>query len=232
LLPLTVVENPRARRLTLRIEAGGRGLRVTVPPGISPDQIQRFVARQQQWLEGRIALIPDQSVLKAGMSVPLRGVAHRIVAREGLRGLTRATRQEGEPVLEVHGDPAHFGRRIADFLKSEARADLTALVKRHAKTLGVRPGRITLRDTVSRWGSCAASGNLSFSWRIVMAPPAVIDYLAAHEVAHLVHMNHGAAFWETCRSLNPRTDECRAWLRRNGGALHAIPFGTPAGRGD
>src|SRR5690606_38621238 len=115
------------------------------------------------------------------------------------------------------------------FLKAQARADLSMLVARHAAALGVRPGRITMRDTVSRWGTCAANRDLSFSWRIVMAPPAVIDYLAAHEVAHMREMNHGPRFWELCRSLSPRTDECREWLRRNGSALHAIPFAGPAG---
>src|SRR5690606_33940158 len=114
----------------------------------------------------RIAALPDQPALRPGMSIPLRGVPHRIVAREGVRGLTRAALTEEGPVIEVHGDSAHLGRRLADFLKQQARADLTALVTRHAAAIGARPGRITLRDTSSRWGSCASNGNLSFSWRI------------------------------------------------------------------
>src|SRR5690606_34060629 len=141
--------------------------------------------------------------------------------------LTRAAQEDGEPVIVVHGDAAHLGRRIADFLKHEARAELSARVSRHAAGIGARPGRITLRDTTSRWGSCSSSGALSFSWRIIMAPPAVIDYLAAHEVAHLREMNHGPAFWQLCRQLAPRSDECRDWLRRNGASLQAIPLARP-----
>ena len=223
ILPLTVVENRRARRLILRIEPGGRALRVTVPPGIAMTEVHRFLARQQQWIETRLKGLPDRSWLEAGMKIPFRGVPHRIEHRGG-RGLTEATKSDGEPVIAVHGDAAHLGRRLADFLKREARIELAARVDRHAASIGARPGRITLRDTRSRWGSCSSSGALSFSWRIMMAPPAVIDYLVAHEVAHLREMHHGPAFWRLCRQLAPRTDECRDWLKRNGASLMAIPF--------
>ena len=98
-------------------------------------------------------------------------------------------------------------------------------VARHARTVGIRPAGMALRDTVSRWGSCSSGRRLSFSWRIVMAPPAVLDYLAAHEVAHLREMNHGAGFWALCRDLCPATEEGRTWLKRHGASLHAIDFG-------
>jgi len=94
----------------------------------------------------------------------------------------------------------------------------------HAKTVGKPVKSMTLKDTRSRWGSCSWDGKLSFSWRIVMAPPIVIDYLAAHEVAHLREMNHGPAFWALCRKLCPEMDEAKAWLKRHGSALHAIDF--------
>lgn len=224
ILPLNIVEHQRARRLTLRIEAGGRGLRITVPPGITMEEISRFIGRHQHWLEARIGRMPDRERLEAGMKIPLRGVPHELVHRIGGRGVTRAVVGDGSPRIEVYGDAHHFGRRIADYLKREAKADLSTLVQRHAAAIGVRAGRISLRDTASRWGSCSSTGNLSFSWRIVMAPPPVIDYLAAHEVAHLKQMNHSADFWKLCRELCPKTAECKDWLKRNGAKLHAIPF--------
>ncbi len=124
--------------------------------------------------------------------------------------------------LLVPGDPAAFSRRVGDHLKALARADLLAAVERHAAALGRRPARVVLRDTTSRWGSCSSRGTLSFSWRLVLAPPFVLDYLAAHEVAHLAEMNHGPVFWDHCRRLCPRSDEARAWLKANGAGLHAI----------
>lgn len=224
-LPLRVVENHRARRLTLRIDPGGRGLRVTVPPGIGMREVERFVARHTAWLEARLHALPDTDRLSAGMKVPIRGKPHRILHRpDSARGLTRTGQDEQGAYIEVYGESAHIGRRIADFLKREARSELAELVRRHSASLGVKAGRITLRDTRSRWGSCASSGALSFSWRIMMAPAIVIDYLVAHEVAHLKEMNHSAAFWQVCRQLCPRTDECRQWLKRNGPSLQAIPF--------
>lgn len=224
-LPLRVVENHRARRLTLRIEPGGRGLRVTVPPGVGMREVEKFVLRHRAWLEARLHALPDKDRLEPGMKVPIRGKLHRIRHRpESARGLTRTGQDEAGAYIEVYGEAAHIGRRIADFLKREARGELAELVRRHSAILGVKAGPITLRDTKSRWGSCSSSGALSFSWRIMMAPATVIDYLVAHEVAHLKEMNHSAAFWQTCRQLCPRTEEGRDWLKRNGSSLQAIPF--------
>ncbi len=224
-LPLTLSQNPRARRLTLRIEAGGRGLRVTVPPGVAPREVERFLARHEGWLETRLAKFPDRPDLRPGTKLPVRGVPHLIVHEPGRRGTVTAGMVDGAPALNVHGDRLHLGRRLADHLKREAKAEIEPLVARHAAAVGRRAKAIRYRDTTSRWGSCTADGTLSFSWRIMMAPPAVIDYLVAHEVAHLKEMNHGPKFWALCRELCPRTDEARAWLKRNGGALQAIGFG-------
>ena len=223
-LPLRVVENARAKRLTLRIDAGGRGLRVTVPPGLRQGEVDRFLDRHRDWLELKLARLPDRPQLRAGVKMPLRGRPHLIVHRPGRRGTVTAGEEDGRPALYVHGEAAHLPRRLADFLKREARKDIEPLVAKHAASLGKRAKAIRFKDTSSRWGSCTADGALSFSWRIMMAPPAVIDYLVAHEVAHLREMNHGPKFWALCRELCPRTDEARAWLKRNGGALQAIRF--------
>ena len=122
----------------------------------------------------------------------------------------------------MRGDPAHVARRVTDFLKREARRDLEAAVARHAEALGVRPRSITIRDTVSRWGSCSTTGALNFSWRIVLAPPDVLDYLAAHEVAHLKEMNHSERFWALVEQLMPGMEAQRDWLRMHGAGLHAV----------
>ena len=154
----------------------------------------------------------------------MRGTPHLIVHEPGKRGTVEVAEVDGRPALVVHGDRRHLTRRVADFLKREARRDIDALLARHSATVGRRATSVRFKDTTSRWGSCTADGKLAFSWRIMMAPPTVIDYLVAHEVAHLKEMNHGPKFWALCRKLCPRTDEARAWLKRNGGALQAIGF--------
>jgi predicted metal-dependent hydrolase len=126
------------------------------------------------------------------------------------------------PILLVAGEARHLRRRLLDFLKREAKRDLEWAVIRHTLSLGVRAKAVRLRDQVSRWGSCSATGHLSFSWRLVLAPPFVLDYLAAHEVAHLRELNHSRRFWQLCEALAPQSQTARAWLRANGPALHAI----------
>lgn len=224
-LPLRIVENDRAKRLTLRIDAGGKGLRVTVPPGLRPGEVDLFLDRHRGWLETRLSRLPDRPQVRPGVKIPLRGLPHLIVHEAGRRGTVEIEVADGAPALLVHGDLAHLPRRIADFLKREAKRDIERLVARHCESVGRAATSIRYKDTSSRWGSCTAQGGLSFSWRIMMAPPTVIDYLVAHEVAHLKEMNHGPDFWALCRQLCPRTDEARAWLKRNGSALQAIDFG-------
>ena len=223
-LPLKIVENERARRLTLRIDAGGRGLRITVPPGLRHGEVDRFLHRQQGWLEQRLAKVPERPQVRPGIKVPLRGVPHLIVHEPGKRGSVTVGFEDGSPALFVHGDRRHLQRRIADFLKREAKRDIDALVDKHTASIGKKAKAVRFRDTTSRWGSCTSDGALSFSWRIMMAPAPVINYLVAHEVAHLKEMNHGPKFWKLCEELCPDTNRCKAWLKKNGGALQAIGF--------
>ena len=225
-MPLTIRENPRSTRITLRIEPGARALNLTVPVGLRRAEIDDFLDRHQGWLLTRLARFPAAGYsVRPGSTVMLRGVPHRVEHTGSLRGVTEAVTSEGRAVLRVSGMEEHAGRRVAAFLKKEARRDLEIAVKLHSRGVRKPAGTVTMKDTRSRWGSCSWDGNLSFSWRIVMAPPFVIDYLAAHEVAHLDQMNHGPDFWALCRRLCPRTDEAKDWLKRHGSQLHAIDFG-------
>ncbi|WP_420960498.1 M48 family metallopeptidase [Brucella sp. IR073] len=223
-LPLRVVENPRATRLTLRIEAGGKGLRVTIPPGLPAREVDRFLSRHEGWIETRIARLPDRAAVRPGIKIPIRGLPHLIVHEPGRGTVETAIGEDGERMLIVHGDRLHLPRRIADYLKREAQREMETLVARHTASVGRRAKAIRYKDTKSRWGSCTSDGVLSFSWRIAMAPPPVINYLVAHEVAHLIEMNHGPKFWKLCLELCPDTERCKAWLKRNGTLLQAIEF--------
>jgi predicted metal-dependent hydrolase len=153
--------------------------------------------------------------------VPLRGVPHRIVHRRGVRGTvwTEADAR-GEPQLCVAGDAPHVDRRIGDFLRREAKRELEAASLQYAAALGVKVRRIVVRDQSSRWGSCSTNGVLSYSWRLILAPSHVLQYLAAHEVAHLVEMNHSARFWRLVQRLCPTHERAKVWLDLHGTDLH------------
>lgn len=211
--------------MTLRIEPGGRALKLTVPGGLPEREVSAFLIRHQGWLMTKLARFSGESELEDGGTILVRGVAHRIERTGRLRGLTEALVIDDEAVLRVGGAEEHLRRRIADYLKKEARSELERLVAVYAGRTGRRARSLSLKDTRSRWGSCSAEGDLSFSWRIAMAPPKVIAYLAAHEVAHLQEMNHGPRFWALCESLCPETKDAKHWLKRNGTMLHAIDFG-------
>ena len=222
-LPVTVRRNARAKRMILRLAPGASGIVVTAPRQVSGRAIAEFLERHKGWVEERLTRTPALVTVTEGATIPFRGADLRLVFDEGRRS-NRFEAPGGAPCLMVGGDRQYFTRRVVDTLKREARVDLQAAVDRHAMAAGVKPRSLSLKDTKSRWGSCSSDRRLAFSWRIVMAPPPVLDYLAAHEVAHLVEMNHGPDFWALCRRLCPDMDAGRDWLKRNGAGLHAIDF--------
>jgi predicted metal-dependent hydrolase len=220
--PLRVLlrRNPRARRYSLRVSQGDGTPVLTLPPRGSLATAASFLEKHVGWLESRLAALPPRISFADGSLVPIRGVPHRIACVGG-RGLVRADADGAERRLVVSGDPAHAGRRVRDHLVKLCRGDMEEAVRRHAATLGVKPTAIRLKDTKGRWGSATAKGVLAFSWRLIMAPPFVLDYLAAHEVAHLREMNHGPRFWSHVQALCADTDAARAWLKRHGAGLLA-----------
>jgi predicted metal-dependent hydrolase len=212
--------SPRSRRFTLRVRAATRDVVLTMPTRASLKAAREFAERHSAWIGVRLKRLPRPIAFEPSAKAPLRGVEHGIVHRPGARGIVWVERGEDEPRLCVAGERPHVARRVTDFLKREAMKDLEAAVARHARALGVKPKRIVMRDTVSRWGSCSSSGRLSFSWRLILAPSFVLDYLAAHEVAHLVHMNHSQKFWSLVRRTSPDVDRAEAWLKAHGASLH------------
>ncbi|MFN3685452.1 MAG: M48 family metallopeptidase [Salinarimonas sp.] len=211
----------RARRLTLRVSSATGEVVATVPQSVAHQAVTRFVEAHAGWIATRVAKLPERVAFVAGALVPVRGVPHRIVHVAGPRAPVRVNTDEtGAPVLLVACDPLVVQSRVRDFLRREATRDLAEAVARHTARLGIPARKITLRDTRSRWGSCSAKGHLSFSWRLIMAPAFVLDYLAAHEVAHLKEMNHSHRFWRLAESLCPRLKEAEAWLTRHGAELY------------
>ena len=211
----------RARRYTLRIHPTDREAILTMPPRGLIAEAREFAQLHGGWIAARLGRLPKAAPFQPGTVVPLRGTPHRIVHRAGMRGTVwTETRESGDKVLCVAGGYEHIDRRIHDFLKREARRDLHKVALDYAEMLGVRVKRLSIRDQSSRWGSCTSAGSLSFSWRLILAPPFVLDYLAAHEVAHLVEMNHSRRFWRLLLGLNPDVHRAKAWLDAHGAELH------------
>jgi predicted metal-dependent hydrolase len=211
----------RARRYTLRIHPTDREAILTMPPRGTLKDAREFAELHGGWIAARLGRLPKAAPFQPGTVVPLRGVPHRIVHRSGERGTVwTETRDSGEKIICVTGDPDFTDRRVHDFLKREARRDLQKSAQEYAQALGVRVRRISIRDQSSRWGSCTSAGSLSFSWRLILAPPFVLDYLAAHEVAHLVEMNHSPRFWRVVGRVCPSMERAKKWLDSSGNDLH------------
>ena len=221
-VPVIIAENPRSRRLTLRIQPGGEELRMSVPPQTPFREIDAFLQKHQNWVAARLSRMPKVQSIAAGEIINLRGLPHLIVHMGRGRGVVKSILVESDRQIQVHGDERHLPRRVLDFLKRQAREDLANAVDFHAERLGVKANSISIRDSKTRWGSCSSNGTLSFSWRIILAPSDVLDYLAAHEVAHLREMNHSSRFWKLVEQTCPHTKQSSAWLKANGATLHAL----------
>lgn len=207
--------------MTLRVSGATGEVTLTLPRRADLEAAQIFLDAHAGWIAGRMARLPERVPFLPGTLVPLRGRPHRIVHWSRVRGATRASLDDaGEAVIAVSGEEAAVPGRVRRFLLDEATRDLREAADRHAARLGARIARLTLRDTTSRWGSCSSSGALSFSWRLILAPPSILDYLAAHEVAHLRELNHSHRFWAIVHDLCPTTEEAERWLKRHGSALH------------
>lgn len=208
--------------MTLRVSRTRRAVIVTLPLQCDLGDAGTFIHRNIVWVQEKLAALPEPVPFADGAIVPLRGTRHRVIfcgPRRG-EGLVREVEGSSFPELHVAGDTDHAPRRLADWLVAEARRDLDVSVTRHARSLGLKPVRIAIKDQSSRWGSCSTTGVLSFCWRLILAPPAILDYVAAHEVAHLEEMNHGPHFWALVKRAVPQLDEARRWLHIYGMDLH------------
>jgi predicted metal-dependent hydrolase len=229
MLDYAVRRSPRARRARLMVRPDGEVV-VTIPARAPLRWARDLVVREADWIErhrgpalAETARLARRLPLGGGGRVPLGGVDHVVLLElSGLRR-TRIDRvDDPHPLIRVRratGDQRSPRQLLEPWLRARARAEITSLVAERAGQLGVRPQRIAIRDQRTRWASAARSGDLSFSWRLVLAPPSVMDYVVVHELAHLVRFGHGPRFWSLVRGVVPDADEHRAWLRRHGREL-------------
>ena len=212
--------------MTLRVSRTKRAVIVTVPMQCDPDEAGVFLSRHLDWVRDRLGNVPLPVPFADGMVIPVRGLLHRVTftgaaqTRHLVEVLPNPSGGDTAFTLQVHGRREGAHRHLRAWLVEQARTDLDGLVLHHCKMLNVKAKRIGVRDQTSRWGSCSTTGVLSFSWRLVLAPPLILDYVAAHEAAHLTEMNHGPRFWALVRKTMPRMDEAKRWLSLYGTELH------------
>jgi predicted metal-dependent hydrolase len=222
--PIEVRRHPNARRMTLRVSRTRHAVIVTLPTQCDIGQAGNFLTSNLAWVQKHLGTLPQPVRIDHGVIIPLRGDPHRVVfcdkAERGSGVVNREHGEDGIQRLIVNGAPDSAAKRLLRWLADQARTDLDKSVNCHARRLNLRPKKITVRDQTTRWGSCSTTGALSFSWRLILAPEFVLDYVAAHEVAHLAEMNHGPKFWALVRKTNPRCDEAKTWLSVFGMDLH------------
>jgi predicted metal-dependent hydrolase len=219
-IPLTVRRNRAARRISLRIDVSRRGAVLTLPARTGISAGLDFVAEKAIWLRDAYARIPEPVPFAAGASIPYLGRPHRLEHRPLAKGgVWREVAPDGGDVIVITGAAEHLPRRLGDWLRREAHALLDLRTRAKAAEAGRMVARVFVRDTRSRWGSCARDGRIHYSWRLVFAPEFVLDYVVAHEVAHLIYMSHGPRFRAVVDRLTPQRGEAEAWLRVHGAGL-------------
>jgi predicted metal-dependent hydrolase len=212
---LAIRVNPRARRISLKLDPAEGRVVLVLPTARARRRGLEFAHGHADWILAELAKLSPRIAFEDGARIPYLDRPHTI-RHVGGRGIVE--RHSGE--IRVAGAPEHTRRRVTDWLRREARRLVTAGALAKAEAIGLRPGRVSVRDPRTRWGSCAASGALSFSWRLVLAPESVLDYVVAHEVAHLKEAHHGPAFWALVDRLHTDVGTARAWLKGNGADLH------------
>lgn len=222
--PLVVRINRRAKRLILKVDPISGEIFVTAPTKRAVPEAIAFAKERAEWIAGHLDEKLKARPFLDGQQAPFRGKPHLIRRHGGPRAPVRVD-DGAAPTIHVGGDDAHLNRRLTDWMKRQARRDLTERVDHYCRLLDKKRGAIRIRDARTRWGSCSSDGTLSFSWRLIMAPPAILDYVAAHECAHLIHMDHSPAFWRRLATLGVDARAAENWFKKNGAALFS--FGAP-----
>lgn len=214
-----------ATRMTLRIDSKTKKIHLSHPFGYPKRRIAEFVQAQMPWLERQLVKMPEHILFKPSLKIPFSGKVYTLVHVETSRGINMYEDMDSQSIV-IECPAERFARSVEMFLKKEAKDTIAYIAYKKAEDIGKKISLLTVRDTKSRWGSCTSKGALSFSWRLIMAPPVVVDYLVAHEVAHLEHMNHSPAFWKVCSALSEDMPTAKKWLKENGSALHRFRTGV------
>lgn len=214
-IPHTVRRSPRAKRVRITVTPEGQ-VEVVLPQRAAERQAAAALRELGPWVRKRLAEVEQrrERMARPPGTVPYLGWDLRLVPEAGR---TRVHRRG----LDVHvpADPAQQADALERFYRRAAREELAPRVDHAAAALGKRCTKLTIRNQRTRWGSCSSTGALAFNWRLLLAPPAVLDYVVWHECCHLVHLDHSPRFWSLVAEHCPGYREPQRWLKANGGGL-------------
>ncbi len=222
------VLSERARRISLKVKPGSREVHVVVPGLNGFPKARQFAGQQREWIDVQLEALPTAQPFVPGGEILFQGEKFRLVNPPIMKGTGRGRARidrEGRKIVVPSPDLESFPGRVRRFLIREARAELEAASHHYANLLNKRVGKVSIRDTESRWGSCITrkgEGHISYSWRLICAPPQVLEYVCAHECAHMIEANHSAAFWAVCDRIFDDVKGAKRWLNKHGPVLHAV----------
>lgn len=215
---VTVKRSKRARRVALRLDAKTGVMNLVIPPKMRLDVALRFAKTHEKWVKETLAALPPTVPFEHGTIIPILGQKRRIsiIYDDSRRGTEI---QLLKTVLQVRTNLEDPSPRIRRFLKQVAKEALTELTEKKIRRVGVENVNVSVREMKSRWGSCSEDNDISYSWRLIFAPEVAMDYVVAHEVAHLVHLDHSKNFWSLCRKLSKDGFEGEYWMHNHGNLL-------------
>lgn len=216
----------RAKRIALRLDPKTNDIHLVIPPRASMKKALDFAFTHQDWIREKIETRPAPIPFEDGVSLPLFGEDIMLDIYYDIT-LKRTSITLNKNILSIKTNKEEPSLRITRFLKEKARERLASLAHEKAGQIDKTVKRVQVRDTKSRWGSCSPDGTISFSWRIIFAPIAALDYLVAHEVAHLTHKNHGPQFWALCEELSTDYKAGKEWIRKHGHSLMRYGISDP-----
>ena len=216
-LEIFLRKNSNSRRITLRISSLDGKITITGPSYLDFEEFRNFAESKKSWLKSKRGSFKPPIFVSEGIKIPILGTEIKVLSSRVQR-----PKKIGNSLYINKKHPV--SNQVKNYLKEICRVHLIYLCNEFAERLGSKFRKIALRDTRSRWGSCSADANLMFSWRLVMAPEDILAYVAAHEVAHLKHMNHSKEFWKTVEFLFGPYKKEKAWLKQNGPSLYRYKF--------
>lgn len=218
--PVKLRRNAKAKKMILRVDGLSGEIKLTAPNHVSVGKLQKFLDENNAWLLTERAKVSARPPIAHGAEIPYCGQTYFIYfSDQPPRGVKVV---DGE--IHVGGPADQASARLMRWLKAQAKERLSEDAAYFAEMLGVSFKRVSIGDMKSRWGSCSSSGTLRFNWRLVMAEPSVRRYVAAHEVAHVLEMNHSAQFWGHVQHCIPGYKTERKWLKINGQGLMQLNF--------
>ena len=216
-LEIFLRKNSNSRRITLRISSLDGKITITGPSYLDFEEFRNFAESKKSWLKSKRGSFKPPIFVSEGIKIPILGTEIKVLSSRVQR-----PKKIGNSLYINKKHPV--SNQVKNYLIEICRVHLNCICKEFAERIGSEFHKITLRDTRSRWGSCSTDANLMFSWRLVMAPEDILAYVAAHEVAHLKHMNHSKEFWETVEFLFGPYKKEKAWLKKNGPSLYRYKF--------